>query len=211
MMAVIQRWKDRGLTPSRVTPAEDTDFAAGRARELSGALQARLRSLNAADFGDLLLYMTELMREQPDVLTQYHRMFRYILVDEYQDTNLVQSPLRSNCSFAGAEEHLLCRRRRSNRSIRGAARRWRTSCALSMIFPAGKYIRLEENYRSTAPILAAASGLIAHNDGRLGKTLRPGRQDASGECVTVVALGTPTRRRTWWGTASSGFAATVNR
>ena len=89
-MAVIQRWKDRGLTPARVTAAEDTDFAAGRARALYAAYQERLRALNAADFGDLLLHMTELLRTQPDVLAQYHRMFRYILVDEYQDTNLVQ-------------------------------------------------------------------------------------------------------------------------
>ena len=90
LMAVIQRWKDRGLTPARVTPHEDTDFAAGGARELYAAYQARLRALNAADFGDLLLHVTELLRDQPDILAQYHRMFRYILVDEYQDTNLVQ-------------------------------------------------------------------------------------------------------------------------
>ncbi|HEY6432503.1 MAG TPA: UvrD-helicase domain-containing protein, partial [Acetobacteraceae bacterium] len=90
MMAAIQRWKDRGLTASRVTPAEDTDFADGRARELYAAYQARLAALNAADFGDLLLHMTEILRTQPDVLAQYHRSFRYLLVDEYQDTNLVQ-------------------------------------------------------------------------------------------------------------------------
>ena len=90
LMAAIQRWKDRGLTPARVTAHEDIDFAAGRARALYGAYQARLRSLNAADFGDLLLHMTELLRDQPDVLAQYQRLFRYILVDEYQDTNLVQ-------------------------------------------------------------------------------------------------------------------------
>jgi DNA helicase II / ATP-dependent DNA helicase PcrA len=186
MMAVIQRWKDRGLTPSRVTPAEDTDFAAGRARELYGAFQARLRSLNAADFGDLLLYMTELMREQPDVLTQYHRMFRYILVDEYQDTNLVQYHwLRL---LAQAQKNICCVGD-DDQSIYS----WRGAEVENILrfehdFPGAKIIRLEENYRSTAPILAAASGLIAHNDGRLGKTLRPGRQDASGECVTVVAL-----------------------
>ena len=186
MMAVIQRWKDRGLTPSRVTPAEDTDFAAGRARELYGAFQARLRSLNAADFGDLLLHMTELMREQPDVLTQYHRMFRYILVDEYQDTNLVQYHwLRL---LAQAQKNICCVGD-DDQSIYS----WRGAEVENILrfehdFPGAKIIRLEENYRSTAPILAAASGLIAHNDGRLGKTLRPGRQDASGECVTVVAL-----------------------
>jgi DNA helicase-2/ATP-dependent DNA helicase PcrA len=81
LMGQIQRWKDRGLTPSRITAAEDTDFAAGRAREMYAAYQARLRTLNAADFGDLLLHMTELMRDRADILAQYHRMFRYILVD----------------------------------------------------------------------------------------------------------------------------------
>ncbi len=90
LMAIIQRWKDRGLTPSRITKAEDSDFANGQARALYEAYQDRLRALNAADFGDLLLHVTEILREHPDVLAQYHRQFRYILVDEYQDTNLVQ-------------------------------------------------------------------------------------------------------------------------
>ncbi|MCK8783983.1 UvrD-helicase domain-containing protein [Roseomonas sp. NAR14] len=90
MMAQIQKWKDRGLTPARVTPAEDTDFANGRALAIYGDYQSRLRDLNAADFGDLLLHMTEILRTEESVLAQYHRMFRYILVDEYQDTNLVQ-------------------------------------------------------------------------------------------------------------------------
>ena len=90
LMGVIQRWKDRGLPPSRVTPAEDTDFANGRARGLYAAYQQRLAALNSADFGDLMLHMTEILRTKPDVLAQYHRAFRYILVDEYQDTNLVQ-------------------------------------------------------------------------------------------------------------------------
>ncbi len=186
MMAVIQRWKDRGLTPSRVTAAEDTDFAGGRARALYAAFQARLRSLNATDFGDLLLHMTELMREQPDVLAQYHRMFRYILVDEYQDTNLVQYLwLRL---LAQAQKNICCVGD-DDQSIYS----WRGAEVENILrfehdFPGAKIIRLEANYRSTAPILAAASGLIAHNDGRLGKTLRPGRQDASGERVTVVAL-----------------------
>jgi DNA helicase-2/ATP-dependent DNA helicase PcrA len=186
MMAVIQRWKDRGLTPPRVTAAEDTDFAAGRARALYAAFQARLQSLNAADFGDLLLFMTELMREQPDVLALYHRMFRYILVDEYQDTNLVQylwlrllAQARKNICCVGDDDQSIY-------SWRGAE--VENILRFEHDFPGAKIIRLEANYRSTAPILAAASGLIAHNDGRLGKILRPGRQNASGERVTVVAL-----------------------
>jgi DNA helicase-2/ATP-dependent DNA helicase PcrA len=186
LMAVIQRWKDRGLPPARVTTAEDTDFAAGRARALYAAYQERLRSVNAADFGDLLLHMMEVLRDQPEVLAQYHRMFRYILVDEYQDTNLVQYLwLRL---LAQAHQNICCVGD-DDQSIYS----WRGAEVENILrfehdFPGAKIVRLEANYRSTAPILAAASGLIAHNEGRLGKTLRPGRQDASGERVMVVSL-----------------------
>jgi len=186
LMAVIQRWKDRGLTPERITPAEDTDFAAGRARELYAAYQARLRALNAADFGDLLLHMTEVLRGQPDVLADYHRRFRYILVDEYQDTNLVQylwlrllaQGHRNICCVGDDDQSIY--------SWRGAE--VENILRFEKDFEGARIIRLEANYRSTAQILAAASGLIAHNEGRLGKTLRPGRQDAAGERVTVVSL-----------------------
>ena len=186
LMAVIQRWKDRGLTPERVTPAEDTDFAAGRSRELYAAYQARLRALNAADFGDLLLHMTEVLRGQPDVLADYHRRLRYILVDEYQDTNLVQylwlrllaQGHRNICCVGDDDQSIY--------SWRGAE--VENILRFEKDFEGARIVRLEANYRSTAPILAAASGLIAHNEGRLGKTLRPGRQDADGERVTVVSL-----------------------
>jgi DNA helicase-2/ATP-dependent DNA helicase PcrA len=186
LMGQIQRWKDRGLTPSRITAAEDTDFAAGRAREMYAAYQARLRTLNAADFGDLLLHMTELMRDRADILAQYHRMFRYILVDEYQDTNLVQYLwLRL---LAQAHKNICCVGD-DDQSIYS----WRGAEVDNILrfehdFPGAKIVRLESNYRSTAPILAAASALIAHNTGRLGKTLRPGRQDASGDRVIVAGL-----------------------
>jgi len=186
LMAVIQRWKDRGLTPARVTPAEDTDFAAGRARALYLAYQERLRAVNAADFGDLLLHMTELLRGQPDVLAQYHRMFRYILVDEYQDTNLVQylwlrllAQQRRNICCVGDDDQSIY-------SWRGAE--VENILRFEQDFPGAKIVRLEANYRSTAPILAAAAALIAHNEGRLGKTLRTGRQNAEGERVAVVSL-----------------------
>ena len=187
LMAQIQRWKDRGLPSDRITPAEDTDFAAGRARALYAAYQERLRTVNAADFGDLLLHMTGLLRTQPDILAQYHRMFRYILVDEYQDTNLVQYLwLR----LLAQGHHNICCVGDDDQSIYS----WRGAEVENILrfekdFPGAKIIRLESNYRSTAPILAAASGLIAHNEGRLGKTLRPGRQDAqTGEKVNVVGL-----------------------
>jgi DNA helicase II / ATP-dependent DNA helicase PcrA len=186
LMAVIQRWKDRGLPPERVTLAEDTDFAAGRSRELYAAYQARLRTLNAADFGDLLLHMTELLRGQPDVLAQYHQRFRYILVDEYQDTNLVQylwlrllaQGHRNICCVGDDDQSIY--------SWRGAE--VENILRFEKDFEGARIVRLEANYRSTAPILAAASALIAHNEGRLGKTLRPGKPDADGERVTVVSL-----------------------
>lgn len=186
LMAEIQRWKDRGLPPERVTPAEDSDYANGRARTLYGEYQERLRALNAADFGDLLLLVTEILRTKPDVLAQYHRMFRYILVDEYQDTNLVQYYwLR----LLAQEHRNICCVGDDDQSIYS----WRGAEIENILrfekdFPGATIVRLESNYRSTRPILAAASALIAHNKGRLGKTLRPGRGDADGEKVRVVSL-----------------------
>ncbi|GAN77612.1 ATP-dependent helicase [Acidisphaera rubrifaciens] len=186
LMAAIQRWKDRGLVPAAVTPAEDTDFAGGRARPLYAAYQARLLALNACDFGDLLLHVTELLRTNAEVLGQYHRQFRYILVDEYQDTNLVQylwlrllAQASGNICCVGDDDQSIY-------SWRGAE--VENILRFEKDFPAARVVRLESNYRSTAPILAAASGLIAHNEGRLGKTLRPGRRDAAGEQVSVVGL-----------------------
>ena len=186
LMGVIQRWKDRGLTPARVTAAEDTDFANGQARALYAAYQARLAQLNAADFGDLLLHVVEILREHPEVLAQYHRMFRYILVDEYQDTNVIQylwlrllaQQSRNICCVGDDDQSIY--------SWRGAE--VENILRFEQDFPGATVVRLEANYRSTAPILAAASGLIAHNEGRLGKTLRPGRNDSHGEKVSVVSL-----------------------
>jgi DNA helicase-2/ATP-dependent DNA helicase PcrA len=186
LMAVIQRWKDRGLTPDRITAAEDSDFAGGRAQEFYAAYQARLRALNAADFGDLLLHVTEILRTNPEVLAQYHRMFRYILVDEYQDTNLVQylwlrllAQSHQNICCVGDDDQSIY-------SWRGAE--VENILRFEKDFPGARIVRLEANYRSTKQILGAASSLIAHNEGRLGKTLRSGRNDASGEQVEVVAL-----------------------
>jgi DNA helicase-2/ATP-dependent DNA helicase PcrA len=187
LMAVIQRWKDRGLTPGRIGTADDTDYADGRAKALYGGYQARLRELNTVDFGDLLLHMTEILRGHPDVLADYHRRFRYLLVDEYQDTNLVQylwlrllaQGHRNICCVGDDDQSIY--------SWRGAE--VENILRFEKDFEGARIIRLEANYRSTAPILAAASALIAHNEGRLGKTLRPGRQDAQqGEKVTVIAL-----------------------
>jgi DNA helicase-2/ATP-dependent DNA helicase PcrA len=186
MMAAIQRWKDRGLAPEGVTPAEDTEYAAGRARALYAQYQSRLRDLNACDFGDLMLHMVTVLRGNPEVLAEWHRRFRYVLVDEYQDTNLVQylwlrllAQGHKNICCVGDDDQSIY-------SWRGAE--IENILRFERDFPGAKVVRLESNYRSTRPILAAASGLIARNAGRLGKTLRSGRNDAEGEKVRVVSL-----------------------
>lgn len=189
LLGVIQRWKDRGLTPDRVTAAEDNGYADGHAQAIYAAYQTRLRELNACDFGDLMLHIVEILRTRPDVLEQYHRLFRYILVDEYQDTNTVQylwlrllarrNDAPSNICCVGDDDQSIY-------SWRGAE--VENILRFEKDFPGAKIIRLERNYRSTAQILGAAAGLIAHNDGRLGKTLRPGREDAEGEPVQIVSI-----------------------
>nr|WP_249196850.1 UvrD-helicase domain-containing protein [Gluconobacter cerinus] len=189
LMGIIQRWKDRGLTPDRVTHAEDTDFANGQALAIYRGYQQRLRELNTCDFGDLMLHMVEILRSQPNVLAQYHRIFRYILVDEYQDTNTIQYLwLRllakreqgpSNIACVGDDDQSIY-------SWRGAE--VENILRFEKDFPGAAVVRLEQNYRSTAQILAAAAGLIAHNEGRLGKTLRPGREDAQGEKVQIIGV-----------------------
>lgn len=186
LMAIIQRWKDRGLTPDGITAAEDTDYAAGRARGIYEAYQARLKALNAADFGDLLLHVVTILRGHPDVLADYQRRFRYILVDEYQDTNLVQyywlrllAQAHRNICCVGDDDQSIY-------SWRGAE--IENILRFEKDFLGAQVVRLESNYRSTRHILATASGLIAHNTGRLGKTLRAGRNDADGEKVSLVSV-----------------------
>ncbi len=186
LMGMIQRWKDRGLTPDRVTAAEEGDFAGGQSRNLYAAYQARLKQLNTADFGDLLLHMTEILRSKPEILAQYHQRFRYILVDEYQDTNLVQylwlrllAQSHKNICCVGDDDQSIY-------SWRGAE--VENILRFEKDFPGAQIVKLERNYRSTTPILGAAAGLIANNEGRLGKTLRSGRNDADGEKVSVVSL-----------------------
>ena len=186
LMAIIQRWKDRAITPDKITVAEDSDFANGQARTLYAAYQERLKTLNIVDFGDLLLHMTEILRTHPDVLAQYHRAFRYILVDEYQDTNLVQylwlrllAQGHKNICCVGDDDQSIY-------SWRGAE--VENILRFEKDFPGAVLVKLEANYRSTAPILAAAAGLIAHNSGRHDKTLRSGKNDASGEKVQVIGL-----------------------
>ena len=186
LMGMIQRWKDRAVTPEKVPAAEEGDFAGGLSKQLYAGYQERLRQLNTCDFGDLLLHMTEVLRNHPDVLADYGRRFRYILVDEYQDTNLVQyywlrllAQAHKNICCVGDDDQSIY-------SWRGAE--VENILRFEKDFPGAAIIRLERNYRSTAPILGAAAGLIAKNEGRLGKTLRSGRNDASGDPVELVSL-----------------------
>jgi DNA helicase-2/ATP-dependent DNA helicase PcrA len=184
LAALIDSWKNRGLTPDKVPRGESFGFAEGQGAKLYAAYQQRLKELNAVDFGDLLLETIRLFRENPDVLADYQRRFRYILVDEYQDTNVAQYLwLRL---LAGAESNVCCVGD-DDQSIYG----WRGAEVDNILrfeadFPGAKVIRLERNYRSTGHILAAASGLIAHNKGRLGKTLFT--DDDMGERVSLTAL-----------------------
>ncbi len=167
--AIIQRWKDRGLTPDKVDASDAGDFANGRAVRLYRAYQERIAALNAADFGDLLLHCLTLFTIDAEVLRDWQRRFHYILVDEYQDTNVAQYLwLRL---LAQAHKNICCVGD-DDQSIYG----WRGAEVGNILrfehdFPGAKVLRLERNYRSTQPILGAASGLIAHNEGRLGKTL----------------------------------------
>jgi len=182
LAAMIDNWKNRGLAPEQVPPGEAASFASGRGLKLYAAYQERLKVLNAADFGNLLLEPIRLLREHPDVLRQYHQRFKFILVDEYQDTNVAQY-LWLRLLGQGAKN--LCCVGDDDQSIYG----WRGAEVDNILrfekdFPGARVIRLERNYRSTAHILAAASHLIAHNEGRLGKTLRT--EDVPGEKVTVT-------------------------
>ena len=266
---LIDGWKNRGLTPDMVPAGEAAAFANGKGKKLYLAYQQRLKTLNAADFGDLLLENIRLFRENPDVLRQYQQRFKFILVDEYQDTNVAQylwlrllsqsvaspspaSPLRGsapsptrgegreiaaaaalpsplvgeggepkrsegepdegvdladtfgapspqpspprgegvppNLPRVGAQpapQKNICCVGDDDQSIYG----WRGAEVDNILrfdhdFPGAKIIRLERNYRSTGHILAAASHLIAHNEGRLGKTLRT--EDVPGEKVQVT-------------------------
>ncbi len=168
LASLIDGWKNRALTPDRV-PSSDASAYNNRGTELYEAYQHRLLTLNAVDFGDLLLHCVTIFQTHPDVLQQYQRWFRYILVDEYQDTNVAQYLwLRL---LAQAHKNICCVGD-DDQSIYG----WRGAEVGNILrfekdFPGAVVVRLEQNYRSTGHILAAASGIIAKNNGRLGKTL----------------------------------------
>jgi len=184
LAGLIDRWKNRGWTPAQVDAAESEAYANGKGAELYTRYQERLKAVNACDFGDLLLHMLVILRTDREVLAQYQQRYKYILVDEYQDTNQAQylwlrllAQERKNICCVGDDDQSIY-------SWRGAE--VANILRFEKDFPGAKIIRLEQNYRSTPHILAAASGLIAHNGGRLGKTLWT--QEAEGEKVQVVGV-----------------------
>ena len=231
LAGMIDQWKNKGLSPEQIPEGDSRAFANGRGRELYRMYQDRLKILNATDFGDLLTETIRLFRENPDVLADYQGRFKYMLVDEYQDTNTAQymwlrllaqrkshverseaqdlrqeklaSPAdprgsiipSSNAGHASAtgdnsaERPNICCVGDDDQSIYG----WRGAEVDNILrfekdFPGATVIRLERNYRSTAHILGAASHLIAHNEGRLGKTLftdQPVDPDASKVLVSA--------------------------
>ncbi len=199
LAGLIDGWKNRGQTPDMVPKGEAASFADGKGGQLYAEYQKRLKELNAVDFGDLLVECVRLFREHPDVLADYRSRFRYILVDEYQDTNTVQylwlkllalgreTPLVGKAAGSDNASPNVCCVGDDDQSIYG----WRGAEVDNILrfdkdFPGATVIRLERNYRSTGHILAAASHVIAMNQGRLGKTLFT--DGVKGEKVTVTGV-----------------------
>ncbi|TCP62380.1 Rep family ATP-dependent DNA helicase [Rhodovulum bhavnagarense] len=201
LAGIIDHWKNRAWTPGNVPAAEASAFN-NRGVELYAAYQERLKTLNAVDFGDLLLHMVTIFQAHGDVLDQYRRWFRYILVDEYQDTNVAQYLwLRL---LAGGH-HNICCVGDDDQSIYG----WRGAEVGNILrfekdFPGAQVIRLEQNYRSTPHILAAASGVIAANKGRLGKTLWTEAEE--GEKVRLIGHWDGEEEARWIGEEAEAMA-----
>ena len=181
LAGIIDGWKNKALTPDKI-PVADSGAFDHRGVDLYAAYQARLKDLNACDFGDLLLHIVTIFQMHNDVLEQYQRWFRYILVDEYQDTNVAQYMwLRL---LAGGHKNICCVGD-DDQSIYG----WRGAEVGNILrfekdFPGAHVVKLEQNYRSTGHILGAAAGVIAANKGRLGKTLFTEGDD--GEKVRLI-------------------------
>ncbi len=184
LASLIDNWKNKGLTPDKISQESSFAFANGLGSDLYSAYQTRLKELNAVDFGDLVLECLRLFQNNTDVLAEYHSRFSYILVDEYQDTNVAQY-LWLRLLAQGSEN--VCCVGDDDQAIYG----WRGAEIDNILkfekdFKNAKVIRLEKNYRSTGHILGAAGGLIAHNEGRLGKTLHTDGND--GDKVLVQGV-----------------------
>ncbi|WP_299307587.1 UvrD-helicase domain-containing protein [uncultured Croceicoccus sp.] len=188
LAGLIDRWKNRGLNPGDLDAEENEAYANGRGEQFYRLYQDRLKALNACDFGDLLLHMLNILRREADVLDQYRSRFKYIMVDEYQDTNTVQYLwLRMIAQSKGPDGHNICVVGDDDQSIYS----WRGAEVANILrfekdFPGAKVIRLEQNYRSTPQILAAASQLIGANSERLGKTLWT--EADAGDRVKVIGV-----------------------
>ena len=184
LAGLIDRWKNRGLNPEDLDAAENEAYADGKGQRMYTLYQARLKALNACDFGDLMLHMLNIFRRERDILAMYQQRFKYVMVDEYQDTNAVQYLwLR----LLAQERRNICVVGDDDQSIYS----WRGAEVANILrfekdFPGATVIRLEQNYRSTPQILAAASGLIAANSARLGKTLWT--ELPAGEKVRVIGV-----------------------
>jgi DNA helicase-2/ATP-dependent DNA helicase PcrA len=184
MASLIDSWKNKGWMPEKLTSQNNFKFAEGKGKKVYEIYQSRLKILNACDFGDLLLLNLELFKENQDILKKYHEKFKYILVDEYQDTNICQY-LWLRLLAQGS--HNICVVGDDDQSIYG----WRGAEVDNILrfekeFSGAKVIKLERNYRSTEHILGAASGLISANKSRLGKTLWT--EDIGGHKVTVTGV-----------------------
>jgi ATP-dependent DNA helicase UvrD/PcrA len=195
LLALIQRWKDRGLGPDQVPGTDSRSFADGRAVALYRRYQERLLTVNAVDFGDLLLHNLTLLTGNSEILADYQRRFRYLLVDEYQDSNVAQylwlrllAQRRRNLCCVGDDDQSIY-------SWRGAE--IGNILRFEKDFPGAAIIRLERNYRSTPHILGAAGGIIAHNRGRLGKRLWT--DAGEGDKVRVRALWDAVDEARWVG------------
>ena len=169
MASLIDSWKNKGWMPEKLTSQNNFKFAEGKGKKVYEIYQSRLKILNACDFGDLLLLNLELFKENLDILKKYHEKFKYILVDEYQDTNICQYLW---LKLLAQGSHNICVVGDDDQSIYG----WRGAEVDNILrfekeFSGAKVIKLERNYRSTEHILGAASGLISTNKSRLGKTL----------------------------------------
>ena len=169
LAGLLDSWKNRGLNPADLTAVDNEAYANGKGAEMYRLYQERLKTLNACDFGDLLLHVLNIFRQHSDVLKSYQQRYKYILVDEYQDTNAVQylwlrllAQERKNICVVGDDDQSIY-------SWRGAE--VANILRFEKDFPGAKVVKLEQNYRSTPQILAAASGLIEENSQRLGKTL----------------------------------------
>ena len=180
----IDRWKNKGLLPADLSAADSEAYANGQGQKFYRLYQDRLKALNACDFGDLLLHMLNILRTNREILEQYQQRFKYIMVDEYQDTNQVQylwlrllAQARKNICVVGDDDQSIY-------SWRGAE--VANILRFEQDFPGAKVIKLEQNYRSTPDILAAASGLIDANSERLGKTLWTTRN--GGDKVRVIGV-----------------------